>query len=68
MTANIPAPNVRSTLPCGVTCTSGATFEPAQEFPPQRSNTQMLPRLSMSIPLAQPQRRPSLDFAQLSSW
>ena len=65
--ANIPAPKLLRNLPDGLSLTSGAAFEPMQEFAPHRSNTQMLLLRSISIALVCPHFLPSGSFPQPSS-
>src|SRR5262245_50366882 len=59
------APKLFTTLPDASILRIGATGEPSQVLPPQRSNTQMLlPSGSTSTPIVCPHLRPSGSFAQ----
>ncbi len=56
---NLPAPQLRRSLPDESNCRIGSTVKSAQELTPQRSNTQMLPFPSTLMAFVDPIFRPS---------
>src|ERR1051325_3773058 len=65
--SNNPSPKDFTSWPRSSNLKIDGSCEPAQEFAPQRSATQMLdPSLSMSTALVAPQTRPSGSLAQPS--